>query len=92
MTLNEYINQRDVPVRNPVVQLKTSQVEAYKWLKMGYNVYMRNVVVKRFPEYTYVQVKGDPILYTMDADGNPKNRSVFRLFDKSVKSLLRTNL
>jgi hypothetical protein len=76
LSLKQYVSQ-EIPSRNAVVKLKKNQVNVGRYFGG-----VREVVIKKFPEYTYVQKKDFSQLYTQDSDGNPKNRTVFFLDPK----------
>lgn len=73
LTLKEYVNQTN-PKRYTNVKLKKSEVDV-----TSYAYGEREVTIKKFPEFTYIQKKNDYRLYTRDRDGNPKRSSVFLL-------------
>jgi len=71
LSLKQYVTQED-PKKNVNVKLLKSQVKVSRYFGD-----VRSVTIKKFPEYSYVQKKGNYRLYTSDSDGNPKNATVF---------------
>ncbi len=78
LSIIQYLNQVE-PQRNVLVKLKNSDVVKGAFLSYGYGKKIRFVQIKKLPDFTYVQIKGDSFLYTQDSQGNPKNKSVFLL-------------
>jgi hypothetical protein len=77
LSLKQYVSQ-DVPSRDARVKLLKSQVVIGKYDKMG----LRSIKIKKFPYYSYVQVKGDYALYTQDRSGDPSRQTNFLLDHK----------
>jgi hypothetical protein len=80
LTINEYLNQVN-PSYGKLVKLNNIDVQKGQYIDYGIDK-IRYVIIKKLPEYTYVQLKGDDFLYTQDQDGNPKRKSVFLLSSK----------
>jgi hypothetical protein len=77
MSLTKYTSKSTPTedLRYARVKLLKSQVKASKYDSQGY----RLVTVKKFPDFNFVQKKGDYALYTMDRKGNPDKTTVYLL-------------
>ena len=71
MSLKKYVSQ-EMPSRNARVKLLKSQVKVSKYFGD-----VRQVVIKKFPEYTYLQKKNDYALYTDNGKGDPDRTTVY---------------
>jgi len=73
LSLKQYVNQ-DVPSKNARVKLLKSQVKVSKYFGD-----VRSVMIKKFPQYSYVQKRGSYGLYTDNGKGKPGSITSFML-------------
>lgn len=82
LTFQEYMNQKN-PKRFPEVHVKTNDCKQIIYDPLGLLI----VLEFKFPEHnyqcTYFKKPGDRTLWTMDNQGNPKERSVFKLISQT---------
>ncbi len=89
LNLHEYINQSD-PQRNVKVNLKADEYVIGNTIKLPMGktltpIYIQTDEADYFNGVEYVLKNDSGFLYTTDADGNPKSRSVFYIDDKYAK-------
>lgn len=85
MTLTEYLNQAD-PVHMPFVMLEQTEIKVWQVIPRIKKALVE--VPKLYEAYgvnaQYIIEEGDPALWVMDNDGNPRARSCFRLKDSNT--------
>lgn len=81
MNLRQYLNQKD-PIKNPSVQLDSNDYRIIHSIiycndKMEKVLISNDNFIEEFGELEYFRINGQPNLWTIDSQGNPKSRSVF---------------